>query len=86
MKQVRGSYVIDVDFVEATSGGGVRKLGNAVITVDSGAEESVCPPTWGDAFGMSPVLPGCEMKMINAAGDRMPHYGSRKVHFAVAGF
>ena len=34
----RGSYLMDVDFV----GGGKGE-----ITVDSGAEESVCPKEWG---------------------------------------
>ena len=86
MKQRRGSYVIDVNFVKKVAEDKFEKIGDAVITVDSGAEESVCPWGWGEVFGMSPMQPGCEMKMINAAGDQMPHYGSRRVMFMATGF
>jgi hypothetical protein len=37
----RGSYLMEVEFV----GGGKTQ-----ITVDSGAEESVCPEDWGSQF------------------------------------
>ena len=42
----RGSYLMDVSFV------GVDKTS---ITVDSGAEENVCPLEWGEQFGIQQV-------------------------------
>ena len=90
MKKKRGSYVIDVEFVKDEMGpdGVARrvKMGREVITIDSGAEESVCPMGWGEAFGMKAVSPGAEMRMVSAAGTEMKHYGSRKVGFAAEGF
>ena len=90
MKKRRGSYIIEVEFVKAEVGadGSLtrRKLGKESITIDSGAEESVCPLGWGEAFGMKAVSPGTEMKMVSAAGTEMKHYGSRKVVFTAAGF
>ena len=43
-KNGRGSYLLDVTFASG------RK---AEITVDSGAEESVCPWGWGEEYGLS---------------------------------
>ena len=86
LMQKRGSYVINVEFVKKVAEDKFMKIGSEVITIDSGAEESVCPLSWGEAFGLNPVRAGGEMRMINAAGDTMPHYGSRKVQFAAAGF
>ena len=63
-----------------------EKIGEEVITVDSGAEESVCTLGWGQVFGLDKVKPGQVMTMINAAGGEMPHYGSRKVFFQATGF
>ena len=42
----RGSYLMDVQFV-----GGEK----TEITVDSGAEESVCPWGWGEQFRIEPA-------------------------------
>ena len=67
-------------------GGELVKVGSDVITVDSGAEESVCPQKWGESFGLKAVGPEGKMRMINAAGDAMPHSGNRKVQFAQACF
>ena len=64
----RGSYVLDVNFV-----GGAR----AEITVDSGAEESVCPPWWGREFGLS--REGGWMNLSGAGGQNIEHYGQRCV-------
>ena len=86
MKQKKGSYVLEVDFVKKMSEDRFEKIGSEVITIDSGAEESVCPLGWGEAFGMVPVPTGMGMRMINAAGDQMPHYGGRKVEFAATFF
>ena len=84
--QVRYGVFLNVEFVRKIGEGRFEKVGNETITVDSGAEESVCPLGWGDGFGMMPVREGCGMRMVNAAGDQMPHYGSRRVQFAAAGF
>ena len=49
------------------------------VTVDSAAEESVCPRGWGEQFGIHPVSAGHEMKLVNASGGKINHYGSRQV-------
>ena len=41
-------------------------IGHGEITVDSAAEESVCPKTWGDAYEMR--RPSRWMKFVNASG------------------
>ena len=90
MKKKRGSYVIEVEFVKDEVGAdGTWKrtrVGKETITIDSGAEESVCPLGWGESLGMKVVSPGSEMRMVSAAGTEMKHYGSRKVVFAAEGF
>ena len=76
LERQRGSYIMKVEFVyqEKDAHGHVvwKKLAEEVITMDSGAEESVCPLEWGKEFGLVKVQPGMEMNMINAAGDGMP--------------
>ena len=47
------------------------------ITVDSGAEESVCPWKWGEQFGVEP--PDRPMLFKNASGGVIEHYGKREV-------
>ena len=47
------------------------------ITVDSGAEESVCPWEWGEPFGIKEG--GRRMNFRNASGGIIEHYGSRDV-------
>ena len=90
LKQRRGSYVINAEFIKKVVGPNnedkFETIGHEIITIDSGAEESVCPLGWGEGFGLSPVKPGKEMRMVNAGGGVMQHYGSRKVQFAAAGF
>ena len=63
-----------------------ESLGVEQVTIDSGAEESVCPLGWGGDFGMTVVAPGREMKMVSAGGGEMKHFGSRKVTIKAAGF
>jgi hypothetical protein len=66
----------------------VRKwvsMGRGVITVDSAAEESVCPVEWCKAMGTRPVGVGKQMNLINASGGRIEHYGERDVRFKAAG-
>ena len=47
------------------------------FTVDSGAEENVCPWEWGERFGVKPAA--CPMKFRNASGGMIEHYGQRDV-------
>ena len=65
---------------EKVSGGNFEVCGLATeITVDSAAEESVCPLRWADHFGLNPVQKGRELKLVNASGGRINHSGSRQV-------
>ena len=89
MEKKGGSYVLKVEFVKRKGDGNVEEwesLGKEMVTVDSGAEESVCPLGWGAEFGMKPVVPGKEMRMVSAGGAEMRHYGSRKVLLRTASF
>ena len=63
-----GSYALKVNFVGK---------GQTEITVDSAAEESVCPSKWADQFGM--VNADEWMKFSGANGNRIRHYGQRLV-------
>ena len=47
------------------------------ITVDSGAEESVCPWGWGAQFEVKPASKW--MTFRNASGGVINHYGTREV-------
>ena len=49
------------------------------ITVDSAAEESVCPLHWAEQFRLNPVEAGQELRLVNASGGRINHWGSRRV-------
>ena len=64
----RGSYLMDVEFK-----GGAKTS----ITVDSGAEESVCPRGWGSPFPIIASVPAREFR--NASGCSIAHYGPREV-------
>ena len=64
----KGSYLMEVNFV----GGGSTQ-----ITVDSGAEESVCPWEWGSQFGLKPADRWLAFR--NASGGLIEHYGTREV-------
>ena len=64
----KGSYLMDVKFP-----GGVKTQ----ITVDSGAEESVCPVGWGAEFGTEEL--DRRLNLINASGAKIPHMGQRLV-------
>ena len=44
---------------------GWKRTGEGEITIDSAAEESVCPEGWEKQFGTRPVGPGGEMKFGN---------------------
>ena len=47
------------------------------ITVDSGAEENVCPWDWGSQFQVRPAEKW--MNFRNASGGYIDHYGARDV-------
>ena len=47
------------------------------ITVDSAAEESVCPHAWGKKFGLREA--GEKMNLVNASWGKISHYGQRQV-------
>ena len=49
------------------------------ITVDSAADESVCPQGWAAHFGTEPVER--KLNLVNASGGPIGHYGSRQVAF-----
>ena len=59
---------MDAKFV----GGGMTK-----ITIDSGAEENVCPKDWGNMFEMKE--PQTKQVFRNASGGKIEHYGCRDV-------
>ena len=71
MRKKGGSYVIDVCMNGVTQ----------EITVDSAAEESVCPNDFGEEFGIAKVECGKGMRLVNASGGRINHHGKRTVLF-----
>ena len=73
MRREGRSYVVDLLF----EGGKQGKF-----TVDSAAEESACPWEWGEEFGCKRVKAGEGMKLINASGGVIEHWGSRNVQFS----
>lgn len=76
MRKKKGSYVLDVEFVLKKDGETIS-LGKGEITVDSAAEESVCPHDWGGAFPLTE--PKRKMNFKTASGQEMEHYGERTV-------
>ena len=51
--------------------------GKTVMTVDSGAEENVCPWEWGDHF---PTVEADKyLSFRNASGGVIDHYGQRNI-------
>ena len=65
----RGIYVVQGRM------GGTRD--QIEMTVDSGAEESVCPPTWGDHFGIDTTVH--KLQFRGADGNMIQHLGDRSV-------
>jgi hypothetical protein len=51
------------------------------ITVDSAAEESVCPQSWCHEFGTREAVK--KLEFVNASGGEMGHYGERVANFKV---
>ena len=69
LRNGRGSCLLDVTFASGKK---------AEITVDSGAEESVCPWDWGEEYGLSQS--GQKMLSRWANGAWINHYGERKLN------
>ncbi len=53
--------------------------GVSEITIDSAAEESVCPREWGKQYPMRE--PAKWLNFTNASGGHMKHYGERRTTF-----
>ena len=70
LRKKGGSYIMDVSF-------GEKGEEWTEITVDSAAEESVCPHGWGNQFGINGVEQ--KLNLVNASGGKIQHYGERKV-------
>eukprot|EP00973_Karenia_brevis_P086359 11974608-Karenia_brevis.AAC.1 len=69
---------IQIKFPSSPSNQAIDSRGGATdITVDSGAEESVCPWEWGQQFGTKSI--GVFLNLRNASGVLIPHSGSRAV-------
>ena len=60
-----------------------KRLGRMEITVDSAAEESVCPKEWCKEYGTKE--PDKWLKFVSASGGMMNHYGERSARFKVEG-
>ena len=58
-----------------------KEAGTAEITIDSAADESVCPWDWGKAFRTKEVAEMKKMRFRNASGGKMEHYGEKRVTF-----
>ena len=59
---------------------GVENVNRRVkIGVDSCAAMTVCPQGWAKEFKLDPVKPGEELRLVNASGGQIAHYGERKV-------
>ena len=56
----------------------------AEIWMDSAAEKSVCPRDFGTEFGLS--KPEKEIRLVNASGGRIAHFGGRRIKVTAAGF
>jgi hypothetical protein len=59
-----------------------RKIGFGEITIDSAAEEPVCPREWCKEVGAQG--PKKSLKFVNASGGQMGHYGEWKTNFKVS--
>ena len=73
MRKKGGAYVVDVMLV----GSGKK----TEITIDSAAEEAVCPEEWASEFETTQVKKGEEMSLVSANGGKIKHFGKRTVIF-----
>ena len=68
LREQGNSYIMDVQFENGEW---------TEITVDSAAEESVCPKSWGQQFGILPAER--KLRLVNASGGNIEHHGRREV-------
>ena len=61
--------------------GSWENVGTAEIVIDSAADESVCPWTWGKAFKIKQIPENKKIKLRSANGGRIEHYGEKVVSF-----
>ena len=71
----KGSYLMDVNLVGGGSG---------EITIDCGAEESVCPRNWGNRFRINEKVE--RLRFRGADGGEIKHYGERATYVTSEGF
>ena len=72
----------DVNWIQAVSDEDKGKwVGTTEIVVDSAADESVCPWEWAKAFPTREVPAGMRMRLKNASGGKIQHYGEKIIHF-----
>ena len=76
MRRRGNAWVVDV----AMEGSGKE----AEIWVDSAAEESVCPVGFAEEFDM--VESGRVVKLVNASGKPIEHYGQKSIKAEAMGF
>ena len=81
MRTKKADTVINICPVEAAMEWAPAGAGE--ITVDSAAEESVCPKSWGEAFPMR--RPSRWLRFVNASGGPMGHYGEKTAIFKAKG-
>ena len=60
-----------------------RPEGAGEITVDSAAEESVCPKIWRMACPSRE--PARRLKFMNASDESINHYGEKEANFTIGG-
>ena len=76
MRRKGNAWVVDVNMVGTGEA--------AEIWVDSAAEESVCPQDFGMEFGMTKA--GTAVRLVNASGGRIEHFGGRRIKAVASGF
>ena len=63
----------------------VKWVGTTEIVVDSAADESVCPWEWAKAFQIRDIPEARRMRLKNASGGKIQHYGENVIHFKTGG-
>ena len=69
----------ELDVCAAQGEGHECSVQAAEITVDSAADESICPQVWVQQFGMEPSRKN--LRLVNASGGAITHCGARQVAF-----
>lgn len=58
-----------------------KRVGTTEIVIDSAADESVCPWEWAKVFPIREVPYDRRMRLKNASGGKIQHYGEKTIHF-----